>query len=256
MTRPFRPSAVLTAVLCLGGLVTPATAQDWSSWRGPDNNGMGIGEAPVTWSESAGVTWRTAIPGRGHSSPVVWGNQIFVTTAVSMGPQLVRGANAPGRGRRARFSPHGDSGPQTAHRFVLVSIDRTTGDILWERTAVEATPHEGHHPQYGSFASNSPVTDGTHVYAYFGSRGLYCYDLDGRLVWKRDLGQMRRFLQFGEGTPLVLHDDRLIIKADHEGDSFVVAIDTATGDELWHVDRDEMTSWSPPLVVECKYVVH
>ena len=121
---------------------------------------------------------------------------------------------------------------------------------MWERTAVEATPHEGHHPQYGSFASHSPVTDGIHVYAYFGSRGLYCYDLAGRLIWKKDLGRMNKFLQFGEGTPLVLYDDRLIIKADHEGDSFVVAIDKATGDEIWRVGRDEMTSWSPPLVVE------
>jgi outer membrane protein assembly factor BamB len=133
---------------------------------------------------------------------------------------------------------------------VLLSIDRTTGDIEWERTAVEATPHEGFHPQYGSFASNSPVTDGQHVYASFGSRGLYCYDLEGTLVWKRDLGQMSKFLQFGEGTPLVLHDDRLLVKFDHEGDSFVAALDAATGEELWRADRDEGTSWSPPLVVE------
>ena len=95
------------------------------------------------------------------------------------------------RGRR--WSPHGDTGPQAAHRFVVLSIDRTTGELLWERAATEAIPQEGFHPQYGSFASNSPVTDGEHVFAYFGSRGLYCYDLDGRLIWQRDLGQMRRF---------------------------------------------------------------
>ena len=96
----------------------------------------------------------------------------------------------------------------------------------------KSPPQEGFHPQYGSFASNSPVTDSEHVFAHFGSRGLYCYDLDGRLIWQRDLGQMRRFLQFGKGTPFVLHDDRLIVKADHEGDSFIVAFDKATGEEL------------------------
>jgi len=122
--------------------------------------------------------------------------------------------------------------------------------VLWERTATEATPHEGFHAQYGSFASNSPVTDGEHVFAYFGSRGVYCYDLDGTLIWKQDLGQMWKFLQFGEGTPLVLHDDRLIIKRDHEGESFIIALDKSTGEELWRTARDEITSWSPPLVVE------
>jgi|TARA_B100001971_G_C18247728_1_gene575630 outer membrane protein assembly factor BamB len=119
-----------------------------------------------------------------------------------------------------------------------------------ERVAVEATPHEGFHSQYGSFASSSPVTDGERVYASFGSRGLYSYDLDGNLIWTKDLGQMSKFLQFGEGTPLVLHDDRLIVKFDHEGDSFLAVLDTATGEERWRVARDESTSWSPPLVVE------
>jgi len=147
-------------------------------------------------------------------------------------------------------SPHGDSGPQSAHQFVLFSIDRATGDVQWSRVATEAIPHEGFHSQYGSFASSSPVTDGERVYASFGSRGLYSYDLEGTLIWKKDLGRMSKFLQFGEGTPLVLHDDRLIVKFDHEGDSFVMMLDSATGDERWRVARDEGTSWSPPLVVE------
>ena len=277
MPTTIRMRAVVTMVLALGWLATPATAQDWPSWRGPDDNGMATGDAPVTWSDDERVEWRAAIPGRGHSSPVVWGDRIFVTTAVPVGPPGAS-ANAPSRGRppgvgggghptgvggqrgpgrfgagrarRGNWSPHGDSGPQVEHRFVLLAIDRITGDVVWERTAVEATPHEGFHAQYGSFASSSPVTDGEHVYASFGSRGLYCYDLDGNLIWQKDLGRMTKFLQFGEGTPLVLHDDRLIVKFDHEGDSFVAALDTATGDERWRVDRDEGSSWSPPVVVE------
>ena len=144
----------------------------------------------------------------------------------------------------------GDSGPQAAHRFLLLSIDKTSGTLLWERTATEATPHEGFHPNYGSFASHSPVTDGEHVFAYFGSRGVFCFDLDGALVWSKDLGRMTKILGFGEGTPLVLYKDRLIIKFDHEGESFIVALDKATGEELWRAVRDEITSWSPPLVVD------
>ena len=286
MTRTVRVNAraahavVAVAVLCMGAATLDA--QDWASWRGPENDGMSRGDAPTVWDESANVTWEVAIPGRGHSSPVVWGNQIFLTTAVPIGPATApspaatggrparvrngggghpgglpsgRGTGGvhPGRGQnghRGGWSPHGDSGPQVAQRFLLLSLDKTTGNLLWERTATEATPHEGFHAQYGSFASHSPVTDGEHVFAYFGSRGVYCYDLDGQLIWKKDLGQMRRFLQFGEGTPIVLHDDRVIIKADHEGESFIVALNKATGDELWRVARDEMTSWSPPLVVD------
>ena len=125
------------------------------------------------------------MPGRGNSSPVVWGDQIFVTTAVQIGSQTA----PPRSGRR---SPHGNSGPQAEHRLVLLSIDKNTGEVLWERTAVKATPHEGYHRQYGSFASHSPVTDGEHVFAYFGSRGVYCYDLDGNLVWKQDLTKVSR----------------------------------------------------------------
>ena len=192
MTRHIGLPAVVTVILGTGLLPTPTTAQDWPSWHGPSDTGMGRGDAPLRWSDSEGVTWRTAIPGRGHSSPVVWGDQIFITTAVPVESERARaqettappagrtsnrrggghptGAGRPGRRPRGGASWHGGSGPQSAHRFVLLSIDRTTGDVLWERTAVEATPHEGFHPQYGSFASNSPVTDGERVYASFGRR--------------------------------------------------------------------------------------
>lgn len=249
-TQSRRLTALVALVLGFG-LARPAAAQDWPSWRGPDDTGLSRSGAPVTWSDNDGVAWHVAIPGRGHSAPVVWGDQIFVTTAVPVVSGSAGGGagNEPRRGGRRR-GPHGDTGPQSAHRFVLLSLDRATGDVVWERTATEATPHEGHHPQYGSFASNSPVTDGEHVFAYFGSRGLYCYTLDGTLVWAKDLGRLTMFLQFGEGTPLVLHEDRLIVKRDQEGDSFLFALDKTTGEELWRVERDEGTSWSPPLVVE------
>ena len=241
-----REKAVALAVVLVfaaPGWASVSIAQEWPSWRGPSDDGMARGDAPVTWHENQNIKWKLDIPGRGQSSPVVWGNQIFVTTAIQIGTR-------PARSSGRRWSPHGDTGPQAAHQFVVLSIDRTTGELLWERTAAEAIPQEGFHAQYGSFASNSPVTDGEHVFAYFGSQGLYCYDLDGRLIWQRDLGQMKRFLQFGEGTPLVLRDDKLIVKADHEGDSFIAVFNKETGEEFWRTSRDEPTSWSPPLVVE------
>jgi outer membrane protein assembly factor BamB len=139
------------------------------------------------------------------------------------------------------------------HRFELLSLDRKSGKILWQRTATTAVPHEGAHSTYGSFASNSPVTDGQRVYAFFGSRGIYCYDLKGTLVWQKDFGiKMRMKMAFGEGMAPVLADDRLILVFDHEGDSFIVALDKATGSEIWRRPRDEKTNWAAPLVVDVK----
>ena len=122
---------------------------------------------------------------------------------------------------------------------------------FWQKTARLATPHEGYHRMYGSFASNSPVTDGRYVYASFGSRGVYCFDLNGKLVWQKDLGvQMRMRLQFGEGVAPVLDRDRLILTFDQEADSFIVALDKQTGKELWRAARAEVSSWSTPLVID------
>ncbi len=149
-----------------------------------------------------------------------------------------------GRGR--------DSGPQAEHRFDLLALDRKTGKLLWQKTAKVAVPHEGYHRTYGSFASNSPSTDGRYVYVSFGSRGIFCYDFNGKLIWEKDLGvQMKMRLAFGEGSAPLLMDDRLIAVFDHEGGgSFIVALDKRTGKELWRVARDEGSSWSTPLAIE------
>jgi len=133
----------------------------------------------------------------------------------------------------------------------VIALDRATGKILWQRTAKTATPHEGYHQMYGSFASNSPVTDGKHLFAFFGSRGVYAYDLDGKLAWQKDPGvKMTMRLGFGEGTAAVLHQDTLILNFDQQSGSFVVTLDKNTGKELWRNDRDEQSAWAAPLVVE------
>jgi outer membrane protein assembly factor BamB len=218
-----------------------AADDDWPRWRGPLDNGIARGDAPVEWNESKNIAWKAAIPGRGHSSPVIWGDRIFLTTAVPTSP-----IQTPGGGR----GPGGGAGAGVEHKFVVMALDRNTGKILWEQTATVAAPHEGYHQRYGSFASNSPVTDGKRLYAFFGSRGLYAYTLDGKSVWKKEFPPMKVRLQFGEGVPTVLHGDRLLLNFDQESDSYLVALDKSNGKELWRVARDEQSSWSPPFVVE------
>jgi outer membrane protein assembly factor BamB len=238
-------------MLTLLALTLLAADGDWAQWRGPDWNGVARGDAPLTWSDTDHIKWRAEIPGRGHSSPVVWGDKIFVTTAVPTGSAAPAEAPAVNTPRPARFRGFGGGGPQPEQKFMLLCLDRKTGKQLWERVATIAAPHEGYHPQYGSFASNSPVTDGKHVIAFFGSRGVYCYDLDGNKIWERDFGiKLRMFNGFGEGSWPTLDGNTLLLLFDHEGDSFLAALDKSTGRELWRANRnDGNTNWSGPVVI-------
>ncbi len=224
----------------------------WPYWRGPAADGMAVGDAPVHWSDKENVRWQTEIPGRGNSSPVVWDDRIFLTTAIPAGDSAPAQAPDPAERSRGRGNvAGGGSGALTEHRFDVVCIDRRTGRILWQKTARTAVPHEGYHRTYGSFASNSPVTDGERVYAFFGSRGMYTYDMSGNLLWEKDYGiQLRMRMAFGEGTAPVLHDDRIILNFDHEGNSFIAALNKKTGSEIWKISRDEASAWSAPLVME------
>jgi outer membrane protein assembly factor BamB len=244
--------AVLAAVLVFGTLAAGSAAQEkyWPYWRGPAADGMAAGDAPLHWSDSQNVKWRTEIPGLGHSSPVIWGDRIFLTTAIKTGRSAPAAAEpAPAAGS----NPHGSPGPQVEHRFDVLCLDRKTGKVLWQRTARTATPHEGGHNTYGSFASNSPVTDGTFVYAFFGSRGMYCYDMNGKLIWEKDFGvQLRMRMAFGEGMAPVVYGNKVILVFDHEGDSFMAVLDKSTGREIWRASRPEKTNWAAPLVVEFK----
>jgi outer membrane protein assembly factor BamB len=259
------PFILICAALLLATFASGLTPEkNWFYWRGPNVDGMAVGDAPLNWSDtkegSKNIKWKTEIPGRGNSSPVIWGDRIFLTTAVKTGspavPTTPEAPTAPpsagGRGGRGGLSLT-TPGPQAEHKFVVMSIDRNTGKVLWERTATIATPHEGYHPQYGSFASNSPVTDGKNVYAFFGSRGMYCYSLKGKLVWKKDFGvQMKMRMAFGEGIGPVVSGNRLILVFDYEGDSFMVSLDKNTGKEIWRVKRAEKSGWAAPLIVDFK----
>lgn len=240
--------AALLALLATAALASDQrdlAAKNWSQWRGPLATGVAPqGDPPLVWNEADGtnIRWRTEIPGRGHSSPIVWNDRIFLTTSIPFGnPFPPRPSTAPGN--------HDNLAVTHRHRFVALAVNRSNGQILWHQTLREALPQEqGHYT--GSLASNSSVTDGEHLIVSFGSFGIYCLDLDGRLVWKADFGPMQSLHGHGEGSSPVLHQGTLIVNWDHEGKSFVVALDKATGKERWKVLRNEVTSWATPIIVE------
>ncbi len=218
---------------------------DWPQWRGP----LATGEAPASdppleWSEQKNVRWKVPLPGRGHSTPVVFGNRVFLTSAVPIGDSF------PPR-RSGVDGAHDNVAITTQHEFRVLAFDRTNGAKVWERTLHHTIPHEGGH-ETASLASASPVTDGEIVAAFFGSHGLYVLSVDGALLWKKDLGRMKTKHGHGEGASPVLHADTLVVNWDHEGPSFVAAFDRMSGEERWRVARDEVTSWSTPIVVQYK----
>jgi outer membrane protein assembly factor BamB len=232
---------VVLALVSLMMAAGVATAADWLQWRGPTNTGMAIGDAPLRWSDSTNIKWKVAIPGKGHSTPLIVGNRIFLTTAVSTGRSSDVGPN------RSRAGGGADAGLE--HRLEVIALDRDTGKVAWQRTAIVASPHEGYHRTYGSFASNSPVTDGKRLYAFFGSRGLYAYDLNGNPLWQKDFGvKMRMDQAFGEGTAVTLYDNRLLLHFDHLDRGFLVMLEPETGREVWRIPRTERFNWAAPFV--------
>jgi len=271
--------AVVPALSASAADVESEQASHWHQWRGPLANGVAPhGDPPVEWGEDKNVRWKVELPGQGTSTPIIWDNKILILTAIKTDqkPETADAENPEAEAekaetksadekaddagesrprRRGRFGRRGGRGrfgstqPTNIHEFVVLCLDRSTGDVLWQHTAREELPHEGHHRDHG-FASGSPTTDGQLLYASFGSRGIFCYTLDGEPRWDRDLGDMRTRNGFGEGASPTLIGDKLIVNWDHEGEDFVAALDANTGETRWQVDRDEPTGWSTPLAVE------
>lgn len=215
------------AALCwMAGILagTFTAAADWPNWRGPEHTGANPGaNPPTTWSETENVRWKAVIPGTGQSTPVIWDDKLFLLAA----------SEAEGG----------------AWIFEVVCVDRADGSILWRREAAREIPQEGHHPT-ASFAPYSAVTDGTYVWASFGSRGLHCYDLDGNHRWSTPLDKMRIKMRFGEGSSPLLAGGMIVVLQDHEGVSRIAAYDKLTGELRWERRRDEGTTWSSPLAVD------
>ena len=196
--------------------------QYWPQWRGP----LGSGEAPsarppLEWGADKNVRWKIEVPGVGKSSPIVWKDMLVITTAVPAG---------------------------AAQEFTVIAVNRGDGSVRWKKVVRTETPHEGTHRD-GTYASGSALTDGTRIYAFFGSRGLYALDLNGRVLWEKDFGDMKTRLGFGEGSSAAVHEGTLVVNWDHEGDDFIVGLDAATGAEKWRRGREEPTTWTTPHVV-------
>jgi outer membrane protein assembly factor BamB len=222
----------------------------WHQCRGPLATGWAPrGDPPAQWSESKNIKWKVEVPGSGSSTPIVWGNRIFVLTAVKTDRKSAAPAPVAPPPSGPEIPNLTTPVPDTLYRFEVLCLDRDTGNVLWRRVAREEVPRQGHHPSHG-YASGSPVTDGKFLYVTFGSRGFYCYDLDGSLKWEADLGDMTTKMGFGEGASPALHGGSLVVPWDHEGGSFIACLDAATGKERWRTARDERTTCATPLVVE------
>jgi outer membrane protein assembly factor BamB len=211
------------------------------------------GSPPTEWSETKNVKWRIPIPGKGLSTPVIWGDQIFVTSSVSLDKKASAEAVKKLKEKQPAWLRTTGSGnvPEHIQQFVVYSIGRGNGKVIWQKVVREQFPHEGTHKD-GSLASQSCVTDGKYLIASFGSYGIYCFDLKGNMIWQKDLGDMNIRASFGEGSSPVLYKDYLIINWDHEKDSYIFVLNKTNGDVIWKKERDETTSWSTPLVVEVK----
>lgn len=236
--------------LCL--ISFAAHAQNWPQFRGPGAAGVVEGRtAAVNWDaeKSTNTRWKTAIPGLAHSSPVVWGNKIFVSTAVSSAAK-----------DETRFGLYGDVAPvkdDPKHIWKVFALDKQTGKVLWERTAYEGLPKVKRHPK-STHADSTPVTNGKYLVVLFGSEGLYAYDLNGKLLWKQDLGVLDSGwfydpdYQWEHGSSPVIYRDLVIIQADVQKDSFIAAYHLKNGKLAWKTPREEIPSWGTPTIYEGK----
>src|SRR5581483_9410478 len=233
---------LLPAVLALA-LPPAAGAADWPQFRRPGGTGVVTGPVlpPDTWTTTQNVAWKYDVPGRGWSCPIVVGDKVFVTTCVA--------DDNPAAPKTGYYAPTDTKTHPGEHRWVVLCLDAATGRVVWERVAHKGEPKHPIHVK-ASYASETPVSDGDRVYAYFGNVGLFCYDLAGKQLWSRSWDVVPTQLNWGTGASPVLHKGRLYLVNDNEKQSFIVAIDTLTGKDVWRVDRAEKSNWATPFVWE------
>jgi len=240
--RLARSPASVLALFLVSAAASAPEGGNWAQFRGPGARGIGASPGlPLRWSATQNVEWKTTIPGRGWSSPIVWGDRVFVTTVVNEG-----GSEEP---RKGLYFGGERAAPKTSHQWKVLCLDLKTGKQRWERTVHTAVPREGVHLK-NSFASETPVTDGSRVYAYFGNLGLFCLDMDGKPVWELRQPPMPTKLGWGTAASPVLHRGRLYLVNDNESKSYLQAVDAKTGRQVWRVERDEKSNWATPYVWE------
>ena len=227
-------------------------SSNWPQWRGPESQGVSPEKnLPTEWSETKNVLWKTPIPGRGFSQPIIWNNRVFLTTDIEGGPAPATHQPPKHMVGQTEFKHPEWAGVDLLHTFKVLCLDRDSGKILWEQVAYEGTTYDYRHKR-GNYAAPTPVTDGKYVWAYFGSEGLFCYDFSGKRIWKQSLGPIGT-MGMGVGTSPVLHENLVIVLCDQEfdaKDSFMVALDKNTGKEVWRIKRPIQASWSTPVIVK------
>jgi outer membrane protein assembly factor BamB len=236
-------------------IVCPGRADqqsNWPSFRGNHASGIAEGQfLPDSWNGEKGtnIRWKTRIPGLAHSSPIVWGNRVFVTSAIS--------SQGDGTFKPGLYGEGTASEDRSVHKWKVLALDKSTGKIVWEHTAYEGVPREKRHIK-ATYANSTPATDGHYVVAFFGSQGLYCYDLDGHLTWKKDLGVLDLgayddpSYEWGTASSPIIYQDMVIVQCDTQKDDFLLALDIKTGKEVWRASRDELPSWGTPTIYQGK----
>jgi outer membrane protein assembly factor BamB len=234
----FKSLRVLLMVL----FCVPSTwADHWPQFRGPQGNQIALDrQLPQVWSPDQNIKWQVKIPGRAWSSPVVWGDKIFITNAVD---EVLESSGSSSRAVKSgsRIKPTND------HRWEVYCLDTDSGKILWRQVATQGKPTMITHSD-NTYASETPVTDGKRVYVYFGMNGLYCYDFTGKLLWEKDLGAYQMERDWGTGSSPIIHGDLVYLQIDNEEQSFLVALDGKTGEERWRVSRQEGSNWCTPVI--------
>ena len=231
----------MAMIILLAASLSAANAENWPGWRGPGTLGISTAKGiPAQWDLAKNIKYKVEVPGLGHSSPIVWGNRIFITTAVNTDP-----AEADWQKGFPQVTRKMDASEIS---WKVLCYNRDTGKLLWEQTAIRQKPVNGRHLK-NSYASQTPVTDGTYVFAFFGDQGMYCYDFKGKLIWSQQLGRFRMRNNWGLGSSPVLYNDFVIQTCDQEtGKSFIIALEKKTGKPAWRVDREELSSWSTPYL--------
>lgn len=244
----FAAVALVLALALTARAQNPKEAENsWHQWRGPNADGSAPkADPPTKWDAKTNIAWKAELPGRGSATPIVWGDRVFVLTAIKT-DRKAKPEELP------KVDPKFDvktEPPTNFYKFVVICFDRQNGQRRWEKVVAEMVPHEGHHATH-SYAAGSPTTDGKLLYASFGSFGTYALDFDGTVKWSRtDLGRLHTRLGWGEAVTPVVHGDYLLLNHDQEADSKLICLDPATGKTKWDAKRDEKTTWSTPLVVE------
>lgn len=248
--RVWTAGLLILVTSAIVGEVVRAQTSNWPQWRGPNSSGISNEVSlPTEWSEAKNIRWKTGIPGRGHSSPIVWGARVFLTSSIE-GP-VVPGAEAVRHIRKGQEYRHPDSvGADHSYTMKLLCLELETGKILWEKTVYEGTVYDNRHRK-NTYASATPATDGKYIYLSFEAEGLYCYDFDGKRIWKTSLGKIAKG-GMGPGTSPVLFENLVILQCDQEyGEgSFIAAVDKQSGKEVWRVSRSHRRSWATPLLVK------